>query len=94
MADQLDKQTPIFSSYKGKNEFTYWFLLKDKGVTVTPEIQAGLKEFVKNALQHFRKYMRIPKLRCELLGYRLLDLMLFIFFDFTETPVGRKICFG
>ena len=45
----MDTQTPISSSYKGKNEFRYWFLVKDKSVTNTSEIQADLKEFVKYA---------------------------------------------
>ena len=44
MADQSDIQTPIFSSYKGRNEFSYWFLVKDESVTITSEIQADLKK--------------------------------------------------
>ena len=51
MAGQLDKQTPIFSSYKGWNKFWYKFSVKNEGVTNTPKIQADLKEFVKNALE-------------------------------------------
>ena len=64
MADQSDKQTLIFSSYKGWNGFWYEFSVKDGGVTNTLEIQADLKEFVKNALEHFCKY-NIPKLKCD-----------------------------
>ena len=73
MADQSDRQTSIFSSYKQKNEFLYELLVKDESVTDTPEIQVALNEFVKKALKHFYKY-NIPKLECELLGHHLENL--------------------
>ena len=38
MTDQPDRQTSIFSSYKGMNEFSYKFSVKDESVTITPEI--------------------------------------------------------
>ena len=66
MTNQLDGQTSIFSSYKGENELSYEFLVKDESVTNTYEIYVALQKFVKNALKHFVKY-NIPKLKCELL---------------------------
>ena len=30
MTDQSDRQTSIYSSYKGENEFSFKFLVKDK----------------------------------------------------------------
>ena len=85
-----DRQTSIFSSYKGKNEFTYWFLVKDGSVTVTSEVQDDLKEFVKYALQYFDNY-DIPRLKCELLGYHLENLQS-ILRELGENPLDWKIC--
>ena len=62
MTNQSDIQTPIFSSYKGINEFSYCFSAKNESVKITSKIQANLKEFVKKALKHFDKY-NIPKLK-------------------------------
>ena len=90
MADQSDIQTPIFSSYKGRNEFSYWFLVKDESVTITSEIQADLKKFVKYALQHFDEY-DIPRLKCELLGYHLENLY-DAFHELGKTLLDGKIC--
>ena len=90
MADQSDRQTFIFSSYKGWNEFWYKFSVKGEGVTSTPEIQADLKEFVKNALEHFHKY-NIPKLKCELLGYHLENLY-DVLYELGETLLDAEIC--
>ena len=90
MTDQSDKQTSIFSSYKGKNEFSYWFLVKDESVTNTPEIQADLKEFVKYALAYFNVY-NIPKLKCELLGHHLENLYS-VLYQLGETPLDGEIC--
>ena len=66
MADQSDIQTHIhvFSSYKGMNEFHYNFLVEDVIVTNTSEIQADLKEFVRNALQYLKEYINILRLKC------------------------------
>ena len=90
MADQSDIQTSIFSSYNGMNEFSYEFLVEDESITVTPEIQTDLKEFVNNALQYFDNY-NIPELKCELLGHRLNNLW-GILYELGETPLDRKIC--
>ena len=90
MTYQSDIQTPIFSSYKGKNEFTYWFLVKDESVTKTSEIQADLKEFVEYALQYFDEY-NIPRLKRELLGHHLENLFN-VLYELGETPLDGKIC--
>ena len=37
MTKQSDRQTTIYSSYKGENEFSYEFLVKDESVTITPK---------------------------------------------------------
>ena len=55
MTNRSDIQPPIFSSYKGMNEFSYCFSVKNESVTITPKKQAGLIEFVKKALKHFDK---------------------------------------
>ena len=39
MADQSDRQTSIFSSYKGMNKCSYKFLVKGESVIATSEIQ-------------------------------------------------------
>ena len=44
MEGQLDNQTPIFSSYKGMNEFKYWFNVDGGIVIFTPEIRKKLKK--------------------------------------------------
>ena len=90
MADQLDIQTRIFSSYKGMNKFSYRFLAEGKSVTATPQIQADLKRFVKKAPRHFDVY-HIPRLKCELLGHHLENLYNVIY-ELGKTPLDRKIC--
>ena len=90
MADQSDIQIPIFSFYKGKNEFSYCISVKNESVTITSKIQADLKEFVKKALKHFDKY-NIPKPRCEVLGHHLKNLYS-VLHELGETPLGGKIC--
>ena len=85
-----DKQTSIFPSYKGMNEFTYCSLVKDESVTNTSEIQVELKEFVKNALEHFDEY-NIPKLKCEVLGYHLENLYS-VLHELGETPLDGELC--
>ena len=47
MADQSDRQTSTFSSYKGKNEFSCELLVKYEIVTNTPKIQVALKKSLK-----------------------------------------------
>ena len=90
MTNQSDIQTAIFSSYKGMNEFSYCFSVKNESVTITSKIQADLKEFLKKGLKHFDKY-NIPELKCEVLGYQLKNLYS-ILHDLGETPLGGKIC--
>ena len=92
MTDQSDRQTSIFSSYKGKNKFWYKFLVKDERVTITSEIRKDLKEFVKKALEYFDEY-NIPKLKCELLGHPLENLHS-VLHELGETPVDMKIYYS
>ena len=47
MVKLLDEQDDDLASYEGINKFTYWFLVENGSVTVTPEIQGDLKEFVR-----------------------------------------------
>ena len=56
MTDQSDRQTSIFSSYKGENKFWYKFLVKHERLQFTPEIRKDLKEFVKKSLEYFDEY--------------------------------------
>ena len=90
MTDQSDKQTPIFSSYKGRNEFSYWFSVKDESITITTKIQTDLKELVEYALQYFGGY-NTPELKLELLGHHL-DNLYSILHELGETLLGGKIC--
>ena len=90
MSDQSDRQTSIYSSYKGENKFWYKFLVKDKSVTNTSEIQVALKEFVKNALEYFDEY-NIPKLKCKVLGHNLENLQSGLY-ELGETPLDGKLC--
>ena len=90
MTDQSDKQTSIFSSYKGENKFWYKFLVKDERVTNTSEMQVALKEFINNALEHLHKY-NIPKLKCEVLGHHLENLQS-VLYELGKTPLDGKIC--
>ena len=39
-----DRQTSIFSSYKGMNEFSYWFSVKIERGTNTSEKRTDLKK--------------------------------------------------
>ena len=90
MTNQSDIQPPIFSSYKGMNEFSYCFSVKNESVTITPKKQAGLIEFVKKTLKNFDKY-NIPKLKCEVLGHHLKNLYS-VLHELCKTPPGGKIC--
>ena len=85
-----DRQTSIFSSYKGEYKIWYKFLVKDENVTVTPEIRADLEKFIENVLPCFDKY-DIPRLNCELLGHHLMNLYI-ILQELIETTLGTKIC--
>ena len=89
MTDQSDRQTSIFSSYKGMNKFWYKFAVKNERVTNTSKIQTDLKEFVENALKHFDEY-NIPKLKCEVLGHHLENLYNALH-DLGETPLDGII---
>ena len=90
MKDQSDRQTSIFSSYKGRNESSYEFLVKNESVKNTTEIQVALKEFVKNVLKHFDKY-NIPKLKFELLGLHLKNPHNALY-KLCETHLNWNIC--
>ena len=90
MADRLDIQNPIFSTYERVNKFLYWFEVKGRSVTVTPGIKADLKKIVKNALIHFVKYDKLW-LKCELLGHHLENLYTTLYL-LNTTPLGGKIC--
>ena len=89
MTDQSDIQTPISSSYKGVNEFSYWFSVKSESITIASEIQDDLNEFVKYALCDLDEY-NIPELKCELLGHHLENLQS-VLRELGETPLGGKI---
>ena len=73
MMDQSDIQTPIFTSYKRMNGFSYWFSVKDESITIMSEIRKDLKEFVKYAVHDLDEY-NILKLKCELLRHHLENL--------------------
>ena len=90
MTDQSDRQTSIFLSYKGKNEFSYMFLVKGESVTNTPKIRIELEKFVKCVLEYFDKY-NVPKLKCELLGHNFENLYS-VLHELCKTPLDGKIC--
>ena len=90
MVDHSDRQTSIYPSYKAKNELPHRFLVKDEIVTNKPEILEALKEFVKNAVEHFDKY-NISKLKSELLGHHLVNFQS-VLYELGETALDGKIC--
>ena len=88
--DQSDRQTSIFASYRGMNEFSYLFELKDRSVK-TPEIQADFKKNRQKCSAVFCRVFYIPWLKCKLIRYHLENLYN-AFYELGETPLDGEIC--